>query len=508
MKKIICFCFIFGLFVNYIYSQEVHVIEARITFTSEYEKENVIIARKNEGSWNYTYALLNYKTGKEITPFIFEKMELLVEKKYLLVKIGQQYGVIDFFGKYFLPCVYDGISLISYEGINYLNVTKNGKSGIIDFKKISILPTEYDEITKQYNSNYFILKRGNTIEIKDIFTNKIYISGPYEKLEIIDSRSGECFLVKKNGKYNVIDISGKELFDKWYDYMSYSSYYYNGFKVALNDKSGILSETGTTILPLEYDEISDMNFQGKPCLSICKENKRGISDLLGNIIIPIKYKNLNVVSANDSILIASKDEKYGVIGNKDQIIIPFAYKSITGYQSDKVFLVQSDSTYGLFDFSGKNIIPLKYKNLSPLKKQDGRDNCYYIIGTDNEMGIMNSKGDICIKPEYALIPKKPSLYSNHYDYPFIAKNKKGMYGILDLEGTEILPFEYDNIIFLNSFLRIVCQKGKYGIIDVFSKDVILPIKYEFIAYGDQKITTFKDNKYEFYRVFENTLGKK
>lgn len=57
----------------------------------------------------------------------------------------------------------------------------------------------------------------------------------------------------------------------------------------------------------------------------------------------------------------------------------------------------------------------------------------------------------------------------------IVREEKGLYGIIDQKGREIVPPKYDHIDYFNNGLAIVRdEKGLYGIIDQEGKEIVPP----------------------------------
>lgn len=92
------------------------------------------------------------------------------------------------------------------------------------------------------------------------------------------------------------------------------------------------------------------------------------------------------------------------------------------------------------------------------------------------------------------LPKTPTGFFTEYaienakdNYFVVSKFDGALYGLLDSYGNEVIPLEYDEIIFPESKMAqsvIVKAEGKMGIIDYKGNDV-LPLEYSNISnYGD------------------------
>lgn len=94
------------------------------------------------GSINYKWGLI--KNGKEITPFIYDNVDINIEGN-------------------FLQTSKDGY-LINYKTIKYFVVQLNNKFGIIDVNGKIIRDTKYDKITYSETDNAYLLLLNKKIE--------------------------------------------------------------------------------------------------------------------------------------------------------------------------------------------------------------------------------------------------------------------------------------------------------------------------------------------------------
>ena len=86
-------------------------------------------------------------------------------------------------------------------------------------------------------------------------------------------------------------------------------------------------------------------------------------------------------------------------------------------------------------------------------------------------GIMTEDGKILIEPQYKyIIPNNDS--ANH----FVVVLPNDMYGVIDLKGNTILPFEYELLFFRGNFY-VARKDGKAGIIDL-EGNILIPFDYE------------------------------
>lgn len=73
----------------------------------------------------------------------------------------------------------------------------------------------------------------------------------------------------------------------------------------------------------------------------------GVVDIDGKLIIDYEYKNI-IGTSNDSFIALSKKDKYGIINNKNETILKFNYKAISGYKG-YYLVVDNKNKMALFD---------------------------------------------------------------------------------------------------------------------------------------------------------------
>ncbi len=157
-----------------------------------------------------------------------------------------------------------------------------------------------------------------------------------------------------------------------------------------------------------------------------KKGKVGYADQNGNEVIKCQYEGAQPFS--DGVAIVSKSGKSGIIDSKGTVILPLKYSQILPWNKE-LYLIKDGKKSGLASHQGKIVLPANYTLIS-------KPNCYgkalIALGgkaTPNEKktymanakyGIIDSKGNILIKPEYK------GLYEFSYDGKDIHPYHEGM----------------------------------------------------------------------------------
>ena len=80
----------------------------------------------------------------------------------------------------------------------------------------------------------------------------------------------------------------------------------------------------------------------------------------------VNYAKTKKVSLNNKFLIVNKNNKYGVITNKNRVKIPFIYDEIRPFEYG-LFIIKINDRYGVINTSNKILICPIYKTINLVK---------------------------------------------------------------------------------------------------------------------------------------------
>ena len=295
---------------------------------------------------------------------------------------------------------------------SYFPVYTNDKWGVIDSNGQVIIESNYDEMILIPNSK------------KDVFicvTNVDYNTGKYST-KAINSKNEEIF----KDYEEVLPI---ENYDKnntlWYEE--------DVLKVKKDGKYGLIDYSGKEILKTEYDEIKSIKGTTNSLL-ISKDNKYGLADNLGNIVIKTEYTNIKAISENykSGYIVIDENGKQGVIDFDGKVVLANVYEDIKQIDLAGMYVVKQDAIWKLIDKTTKTILE---NNFDEIKEVNG-DNIVYV--KDKKYGVKNKAGADVLQASYDNLSYTFSSY-------YIAK-KDNQYGVIKLEENEtVLGFEYSKI---------------------------------------------------------------
>lgn len=225
--------------------------------------------------------------------------------------------------------------------------------------------------------------------------------------------------------------------------------------------------------------------------------------LLYFLFLPLNLKSQELVSFNEDTLWGYKDKMNNVV-IKPQY--QFARKFINNYA-----VVFKNDSAGIIDKQNNIVIPFKYNNLEHL----GDDRFMFGYRTkyfgEYDMGIINKNLKIIIPAKFYNIEKNKNFYkvTKNID-TILQKNESGdlrsvksLYGLFNVDGREIIPCNYDQLIFLNDNL-IVLEKDNLQALFNYKGEALTDFIYTvFGDFHDGLAKARKGNKYGFI----NEVGK-
>ncbi len=273
-----------------------------------------------------------------------------------------------------------------------------------------------------------------------------------------------------------------------------------------DDKYGVIDASGNIVLPTYYDEIKfldDGNIQGRlgenwDVITIANIDKNAYRPYVYykdyNSVIPISDDTAIILNEGNSYFInTTTDEKI----SKEYEMINFLSTNISNDEENpkfhqNIFLASNEDGYEtLVDVSGKQLLDEFYSNIYYAK-----EDVFVVSNFDESIFLINSKGEKISNDEY---------FSYNYisdDIIIVSKavDLSVLFGVVDINGNEIIPFEYGYIDWLGndkfSFSNEI--DGKRGIIDI-DKNVMIEPTYDNIFAYSEGFAVVSNNEY-FYQA--------
>ena len=353
----------------------------------------------------------------------------------------------------------------------------------------------------------------------------------HKKITPTEVSNYNYFVTEIDGKYGVIDKTGKTIIEPQYEYIQIPNpekpifvclYDYNVETREYNSK--VLNESGKEILT-QYSKVqaipnnnTSINNSYQTNILKYKDNdKFGLISVDGKKITNAIYENIETLEYKDGMLKIKKDDKYGVIDISGNEIIKPEYNSIIadGYydQNSKyekagyIINIRTDEgyRYGYINCKGKQTLDTMYTNIKRLTDIKDDSNVYLITYKNGQAGLLKNGQNEYEDIEYDSTSQMLSLQKNA---------KQGLY---DLSGNMVLPIQYEELTFAGKYINakkdnkllvfdlagvlqnddsyknvISVDDGKYsittnrsnyyGVIDS-NKAVVIENKYSYIEYA-------------------------
>jgi|GEM_PF-715917 len=319
-----------------------------------------------------------YSTNAEpIIPLEYHKIE--TKSFCYQVTKGRKVGLLNNQGRLLVPVQFEGVSdFYDKDDNEYFKVEENGLTGIYRVGTGIIIPTAYDFILR-FADNFLVSTKGeqrkqgildkNGKVIISVENNWIYSSlEPERSITIVERQKGEHYF------YN----------QKWQKILSEPIAEFN-----------FLHDTDNLIFIPEFREIGYLYVQNT-------KGKVGLLNLQSQqLVIPFEYDAIlqKFKNSKTSYLLAIKSGKYGVVNEKNEIIIPFQYdymnldlmlEQISEDPNKKVdyrFVAVNKGKFGVVNLENRATVPFEYKQLERVGGEDifkaKKDHSYILINADN-----------------------------------------------------------------------------------------------------------------------------
>lgn len=417
---------------------------------------------------------------------------------------------------------------------DYFVVFQNNKWGVIDSNGNNVIDPSYEEMITIPNSKsdvflciYDVNYGTGEYKTKALNSKNEEIFTQYEQIEAISNKDSSNNIwyeennlrVKKDGKYGIIDLTGKELVACQYDEIVAIEGIKNTLKVTKDGKVGVLDSEGKEILGVQYIDVTNLGKDNKEGFIIKGEDgKYGIVDYSNQTILEPKYDEIEKVHGNDmyvvkqagkqilvkkdgtEVLNTGFDEIKAILKNTDNGIIytksgKYGVMKITGEEliepnydelkeaKSGLLIAKQNEKYGVIDLQKVTKIEPNYTAITYNEKADlyvAEKEDYSCDVIDNTFTTRQSGILIDLDDEKGYLELKQGEEYKYYNFKFEEKNiteihssntlfkskKDGKYGFVDKDGKVIVDYQYDDATEQNTYGYAGIKKdGKWGVID-------------------------------------------
>ena len=396
------------------------------------------------------------------------------EYNYFLLNQDDKFGVIDKTGNIIVQPQYEEVTIPNPEKAVFI-CSNDGNTQVYNEKNEQIM-TEYSDV--------------EAIRLKNVASNLMY-----EK---------SVLKYSEDGKYGLIDFTGKKITKPIYDELDSLPYKEGQFLVGQDGKYGVINLKGNNIVDIQYEQVDVDGYYSEEngykyagyIVSVKTDEgyRYGYLDCNGNEVLDTVYNDLSRVKEigdnSTAYLVCAQNGQYGVNKNSENII-KNEYQSISYDENNNVFIVERTKKYGVDDVNGKEIIPVEYTQI------DSTGN-YLYAQDDQGTTVYDSTGNQAdIDANISILSTTNSNYRIKIDNSDVTK-----YGVIDSAGNNIIPENYNYISYLdNNYFIASNDQGKLGVIDDAGNTKV-ELKYDLLQKIDNtdllQASTSTDNVTQIY----------
>lgn len=404
-------------------------------------------------------------------------VEIIAQDPYeyfLMYTTDEAVGVIDKTGKEIIKPIYTCIYIPNQskdvfvcftDDENYQILDSKGKDLFTNYE--SIYPIVISDTTLEMEKNVLSYEKDGKYGLID-YTGKELTKPIYDSVSSLTNKPG-CILVKKDGLYGVVDSKGNIVIEPKYNTIKGDEY---SSEAEGYSKTGyIISEKTSTGIIYGY-----INYEGK-------------------MLIEPKYELITrcqEYNEDDIYLVFMNNGKKGVIKNK-KIIINAKYQSINYYNTSGIFIVNKNGKYGFYKNNGDEILDAIYTEYSLAGN-------YISVKKDDTMMLYDIHGNLINTNNY-----KSIIETSNPSY-FIATDESNYYSIISKDVQ--IQDNYTNITYaFDNFFVFTTEEGKSGVLNIYSGIEVEP-EYDYIIVleGAKALEARKENKVDIYsEKFEKVL---
>lgn len=346
------------------------------------------------------------------------------------------------------------------------------------------------------------------------FDKKIIVPEKYQSIYA----SKNAFIAESEDAFHFLDAKGNIIKGATYSDVKLLK---DDLYIVSNDhgeKYGLFNaSTKENILPQIYSSIKIINNEydsDKEYLSLIIEvdenyynNKEGLADLNGNILIETKYSNIYFIRKEIAVY-TDFDSNYGLFSLKSKHNTGIKYYDYdTSDNNDLIIAKTIDGKYGLLDHSLKYVLAADsdyiYENGPFYVSEKGDKAALYNMLTrktspytydeiNDFTKLINSTGAIVkYNGKYGMIRENasfsiPPIYDtlSSFDDGYSVMSKDGLYGLIDEYGKVLVEAKYDDLYNFSNGFAIFKENNKYGYLNKSGNIAIQPI-YDSVSGFDE-----------------------
>ena len=290
-------------------------------------------------------------------------------------------------------------------------------------------------------------------------------------------------------------------------------------------KYGVVDEEGVVYIPVNYDNISlfkeGNNYRDN--VYKCQRNgKLGLVNAQDITLLQCEYSSIKH-SGEYVYLVKNGKNGYAILKGTDEVksLIPCIYDKLESYSKDAPMRATYNGKEGMIDGNNKIIIPFEYSNIGKFYNVGAYNMAW--VEQDGKYGIYNIDGTVIqpwdIEKAYVMNENSGTTYLTFDDFPdpstpYIHIVVNGMTGVLSGKTYKtVIPCKYGYISPVINERAFYKANNKWGIMDIQNNSIQEAI-YDKIVINNNMLSeaftpdgTFKDNMYVFIGDKQGMIDK-
>lgn len=355
------------------------------------------------------------------------------------VKTGERYGYINPKGEYIINPQFKYADAFR-DGRARVQDMK-GNYGFIDKQGNYVIQPEYKEATGFYEGTAWVVKPQGYpmaiqtdgkcfLEAKDVYVISLFSEG----LALFSKRCEDG-----TRKYGFMDKKGDVVIEPAF---AWAHSFKNGLAAVVdeNGKWGYIDKKGKVVIGYQFDDANDFKNNGQAIVKL--SDQYGTIDKKGNFVINPQFASMMLDKNGMYQIQFDGGGDYGFCDEKGKIVInpQFEYcSSFFGYSMSSVLI---NDKWGYIDETGKIIINPQFDIATNFWGN------YAIAGTGKKLGIINTKGEYVVTPQYDDlssdffcddVPDRSSVTSYYLDIDRISQEIQKLLAGHKLDGMSFPP---------------------------------------------------------------------
>ncbi len=290
-------------------------------------------------------------------------------------------------------------------------------------------------------------------------------------------------------------------------------------------KYGVVDEEGVVYIPVNYDEISlfkEGNNYRDNVYKCQKNGKFGLVNAQDITLLQCEYSSIKH-SGEYVYLVKNGKNGYAELKGTDEVksLIPCIYDKLESYSKDAPMRATYNGKEGMIDGNNKIIIPFEYSNIGKFYNVGAYNMAW--VEQDGKYGIYNIDGTVIqpwdIEKAYVMNENSGTTYLTFDDFPdpstpYIHIVVNGMTGVLSGKTYKtVIPCKYGYVSPVINERAFYKANNKWGIMDIQNNSIQDAI-YDKIKINNNMLSeaftpngTFQDNMYVFIGDKQGMIDK-